>query len=149
MAHCGLRRLYYYTSGFSATCFYLSPSRPIHSPATMLWVDKHRPRSLDKIIAHEDIAQNLKKLVRSPKKILFLVWFFVQGLVGPSALSSSFSRMGHCLCLFILPALRLFQVTEQDCPHLLFYGPTGSGKKTLIVALLKEMFGPGVEKVSI
>ncbi|XP_042437740.1 replication factor C subunit 5 isoform X1 [Zingiber officinale] len=68
----------------------------------MLWVDKHRPRSLDKIIAHEDIAQNLKKLV-----------------------------------------------TEQDCPHLLFYGPTGSGKKTLIVALLKEMFGPGVEKVKL
>ncbi|XP_074560784.1 replication factor C subunit 5-like [Curcuma longa] len=68
----------------------------------MLWVDKHRPRSLDKILAHEDIAQNLKKLV-----------------------------------------------TEQDCPHLLFYGPTGSGKKTLIVALLNEMFGPGVEKVKL
>ncbi|KAJ8506616.1 hypothetical protein OPV22_007502 [Ensete ventricosum] len=68
----------------------------------MLWVDKYRPRTLDKIIAHEEIAQNLKKLV-----------------------------------------------SEHDCPHLLFYGPTGSGKKTLVMALLKQMFGPGVEKVKL
>ena len=31
----------------------------------MLWVDKHRPRTLDKIIVHEDIARNLKMLVLS------------------------------------------------------------------------------------
>ncbi|ONK74293.1 uncharacterized protein A4U43_C03F4760 [Asparagus officinalis] len=66
----------------------------------MLWVDKYRPRTLDKVIVHDDIASNLKKLV-----------------------------------------------SEQDCPHLLFYGPPGSGKKTLIMALLKQMFGPGAEKV--
>ncbi|CAM8894694.1 unnamed protein product [Rhodiola kirilowii] len=66
----------------------------------MLWVDKHRPKTLDKMIVHEDVAQNLKKLV-----------------------------------------------TEQDCPHLLFYGPSGSGKKTLIMAVLRQMFGPGAEKV--
>lgn len=29
----------------------------------MLWVDKYRPKSLDKIVVHEDVAQNLKKLV--------------------------------------------------------------------------------------
>ncbi|KAJ6792289.1 replication factor C subunit 3 [Iris pallida] len=66
----------------------------------MLWVDKYRPRTLDKIIVHEEIAANLKKLV-----------------------------------------------SEHDCPHLLFYGPPGSGKKTLIMALLKQIFGPGAEKV--
>ncbi|URE04593.1 Replication factor C subunit [Musa troglodytarum] len=76
----------------------------------MLWVDKHQPRALDKIIAHEEIAQNLKKLGRSPKT--------------------------------------LRQVSVHDCPGLLFYGPTGSGKKTLVMALLKQMFGPGVEKAS-
>ncbi|KAK8953167.1 hypothetical protein KSP40_PGU002215 [Platanthera guangdongensis] len=38
-------------------------------------------------------------------------------------------------------------VSEQDCPHLLFYGPSGSGKKTLIMALLKEMFGASAEKL--
>ncbi|KAL6005192.1 Subunit of heteropentameric Replication factor C (RF-C) [Asimina triloba] len=69
----------------------------------MLWVDKYRPKTLDKItLVHADIAKNLKKLV-----------------------------------------------SEQDCPHLLFYGPPGSGKKTLIMALLKQIFGPGAEKVKI
>ncbi|KAH6814691.1 ATPase family associated protein [Perilla frutescens var. frutescens] len=40
-------------------------------------------------------------------------------------------------------------VTEQDCPHLLFYGPSGSGKKTLIMALLRQIFGPGAGKVKV
>ncbi|CAH9069111.1 unnamed protein product [Cuscuta epithymum] len=66
----------------------------------MLWVDKYRPKTLDKVIVHQDIAQNLKKLV-----------------------------------------------TEQDCPHLLFYGPPGSGKKTLIMALLRQIFGASADKV--
>ena len=39
------------------------------------------------------------------------------------------------------------QVAAGDCPHLLFYGPPGAGKKTLIVALLKEIYGNGAEKV--
>ncbi|CAD5332861.1 unnamed protein product [Arabidopsis thaliana] len=68
----------------------------------MLWVDKYRPKSLDKVIVHEDIAQKLKKLV-----------------------------------------------SEQDCPHLLFYGPSGSGKKTLIMALLKQIYGASAEKVKV
>ncbi|XWS64906.1 hypothetical protein CRYUN_Cryun05aG0044300 [Craigia yunnanensis] len=68
----------------------------------MLWVDKYRPKTLDQAMVHQDIAQNLKKLV-----------------------------------------------TEQDCPHLLFYGPSGSGKKTLIMALLRQIFGPSAEKVKV
>ncbi|KAK2638337.1 hypothetical protein Ddye_026132 [Dipteronia dyeriana] len=68
----------------------------------MLWVDKYRPKTLDQVIVHQDIALNLKKLV-----------------------------------------------TEQDCPHLLFYGPSGSGKKTLIMGLLRQVFGPGAEKVKV
>lgn len=65
-------------------------------------MDKYRPKTLDKIIVHEDVAQNLKKLV-----------------------------------------------SEQDCPHLLFYGPPGSGKKTLIMALLRQIYGPSAEKVKV
>ncbi|EER04831.1 replication factor C subunit, putative [Perkinsus marinus ATCC 50983] len=37
---------------------------------------------------------------------------------------------------------------SKDCPHLLFYGPSGGGKITRIRCLLEAMFGPGVEKTS-
>jgi replication factor C subunit 3/5 len=29
----------------------------------MLWVDKYRPKTLDKVTVHDQIAQNLRKLV--------------------------------------------------------------------------------------
>ncbi|KAH9784668.1 Replication factor C subunit 3 [Citrus sinensis] len=62
-------------------------------------------------------------------------------------------KVSRCICCnyLIFPAtsalaLLSLRVTEQDCPHLLFYGPPGSGKKTLIMALLRQVFGPGAEK---
>ncbi|XP_021978719.1 replication factor C subunit 3 [Helianthus annuus] len=61
-----------------------------------------QPKTLEKVLVHQVIAQNFKKLV-----------------------------------------------TEQDCPHLLFYVPPGSGKKTLIMALLWQMFGASADKVKV
>ncbi|CAL8142035.1 unnamed protein product [Orchesella dallaii] len=67
-----------------------------------MWVDKYRPRSLDELDYHKDMAQNLKHLVKSP-----------------------------------------------DFPHLLVYGPSGAGKKTRIAAILRELYGPGADRVRI
>ncbi|TGZ85396.1 P-loop containing nucleoside triphosphate hydrolase protein [Ascodesmis nigricans] len=67
-----------------------------------LWVDKHRPRSLEALHYHEGLSARLKSLANS-----------------------------------------------GDFPHLLVYGPSGAGKKTRIVATLKELYGPGAEKIRI
>lgn len=40
-------------------------------------------------------------------------------------------------------------MADGDCPHLLFYGVSGAGKKTLALAVLREIFGPSVEKVKV
>ena len=38
-------------------------------------------------------------------------------------------------------------VKKGDFPHLLVYGPSGAGKKTRILCIIKELYGSGVEKL--
>eukprot|EP01111_Echinosteliopsis_oligospora_P006328 TRINITY_DN20413_c0_g1_i1.p1 TRINITY_DN20413_c0_g1~~TRINITY_DN20413_c0_g1_i1.p1 ORF type:complete len:358 (-),score=82.01 TRINITY_DN20413_c0_g1_i1:121-1194(-) len=66
----------------------------------LLWVDKHRPTSLDQTDYHDELSSQLKKMVKS-----------------------------------------------GDFPHLLVYGPSGAGKKTRIMALLREIYGPSALKL--
>ncbi|KIJ94230.1 hypothetical protein K443DRAFT_683965 [Laccaria amethystina LaAM-08-1] len=39
--------------------------------------------------------------------------------------------------------------SSGDFPHMLFYGPSGAGKKTRITCTLRQLFGNGVEKLKI
>ncbi|KAJ2606994.1 Replication factor C (RF-C) subunit, partial [Coemansia sp. RSA 1694] len=65
-----------------------------------LWVEKHRPATLDKLTFHSGLTDHLRQLANS-----------------------------------------------GDLPHLLVYGPTGAGKRTRIAAVLREVFGPGADKL--
>ncbi|KAI8321322.1 P-loop containing nucleoside triphosphate hydrolase protein [Martensiomyces pterosporus] len=67
-----------------------------------LWVEKHRPLSLDRLSFHADLTDHLRQLANT-----------------------------------------------GDLPHLLVYGPTGAGKRTRISAVLREIYGPGAEKLKV
>lgn len=38
---------------------------------------------------------------------------------------------------------------SEEIPHMMFFGPPGAGKKTRVSCLLREIFGPGVDKIKI
>lgn len=89
-----------------------------------LLVDKLRPRSLDALTFHHDLSERLSALVRllSPHPIDF-----------PCRRDPNMST----------------QASSPDFPHLLFYGPSGAGKKTRILATLRALYGSGAEKIKI
>jgi replication factor C subunit 3/5 len=40
----------------------------------MLWVDKYRPRTLDKVMVHTEEAQRLKNLVRCTRMLSMMLY---------------------------------------------------------------------------
>lgn len=74
------------------------------------------------------------------------------------SLCVAYSQQSHRRSWCYLPARRnsiadafkaALQVASGDCPHTLFYGPPGAGKKTLILAFLREVYGAGADKVQL
>lgn len=45
--------------------------------------------------------------------------------------------------------LKALASNPETLPHLFFYGPSGSGKKTRIMCLLKELFGQGAHRLKL
>jgi replication factor C subunit 3/5 len=45
--------------------------------------------------------------------------------------------------------LQALAAHPSTMPHLFFYGPPGSGKKTRITALLRALYGPGAERLKL
>lgn len=55
-----------------------------------------------------------------------------------------------CLDYHTQQAVDLKNLTKDgDFPHLLVYGPLGAGKKTRIMCLLRELYGPGVDRLKV
>lgn len=68
----------------------------------LLWVDKHRPKTLDEMDYHPELSSRLKRMAAT-----------------------------------------------GNPPHMLFVGPSGAGKSTRVHALLRELYGPGVDAIKV
>lgn len=99
----------------------------------MLLVDKYRPTSLDKMDIHKELSQRLKRIVQP---------------IAASSSSSASASSSSEMTTDNADASRE-ETNGSDLPHLLFYGPSGAGKKTRIVALLRQVFGARVEKLKL
>ena len=114
-----------------AHAFTLSPSLSLSLSLSSPLHPQYRPTRLDRLVLHKDLGSSLQKLVKEREG----VWRGVWRNPRPASVSLTLSPSS--------------QVAAGDLPHTLFYGPAGAGKTTLMKATLRELYGPGVERVKV
>lgn len=99
---------------------------------------QYRPRTLAELHFHAELSTRLKSLVSNT---------FV-GMKYQTAEVALYARILPCgECRSVIRCCK--KAASGDFPHMLFYGPSGAGKKTRIAGTLRELFGPGAEKVCV
>lgn len=116
---------------------------------TMLWVDRHRPSSIDELSYHDDVSQRLSALAKNPESLPHLFFYGPSGagkrtrinavlgaLFGPSA-----QRLKLDQRTFTTPTGRTVELHMVTSPHHVELSPgdAGNNDRYVIQDVLKEL----------
>ena len=115
----------------------------------MLWVDRHRPSSIDELSYHDDVSQRLSALAKNPESLPHLFFYGPSGagkrtrinavlgaLFGPSA-----QRLKLDQRTFTTPTGRSVELHMVTSPHHVELSPgdAGNNDRYVIQDVLKEL----------
>ena len=97
------------------------------------------------VVIFAEVSEGNNKLFGGKRRTLpFLLAFTAMALWVDKYRPHTFEKMElHSTLNTRLKRL----AASGDLPHLMFCGPSGAGKKTRVLALLRELYGVSVEKV--
>lgn len=102
------------------------------------WSEKYRPQTLDEVAFHKDIIDTSRSPGRTAGPGCLCVGDEITLLEWP------FKASSPCLSHHPPPDNVVKKLlNENQLPHLLLYGPPGTGKTSTILALARQMYGPG------
>lgn len=101
------------------------------------WSEKYRPQTLDEVAFHNDIIDTSRPAGQMTDCVCS--WAGVE--VTCSGLPTR-QRVTPGSPISPIGAVKKL-LNENQLPHLLLYGPPGTGKTSTILALARQMYGPG------
>lgn len=106
--------------------------------ASLPWIEKYRPNSLDDLIAHDHII-GTSACRRSTLRRGARARAHACAAGGPGVCITPCSHM--CGVVARVPRAVNRLIDANKLPHLLLYGPPGTGKTSTIVACAKRLYG--------